>query len=225
MNFMVVFLSPTIKFRLLSRKWKQVQDSASRALARGASSIFLFFLLSQNSFAQTFRDIKPPVDYPVNYFFLILAIGLLILCAVAAGIFYFLKRRKEAPPQLVLPPEPAHLIAYAALDALRRKKLLEHSRIKEWYFELSLIVRYYLENRFSFRAPEMTSEEFLYSLKVSGDFSWAHKDLLEEFMNHCDLVKFAKYGPSPQEIEESFLAAKRLVDETKFEQNSEILSA
>ena len=65
------------------------------------------------------------------------------------------------------------------------------------------------------KAPEMTTEEFLFSLKNSGGLSITHKNLLKEFLNLCDAVKFAKYGPTEKEISQSFDIAKAFIDETK----------
>ena len=73
----------------------------------------------------------------------------------------------------------------------------------------------YIENRFKLRAPEMTTEEFLDSLKQTDALTAKHKELLAEFLNLCDIVKFAKFGPSITEIEESFNSARRFVEETR----------
>jgi len=157
------------------------------------------------------RDIKGPVYFPVNYFFLILIVVLLAVFLLALAIRWFLKKRKKSPKVV----KSAHELAYEALEALRAGNLPASGKVKEFYFELSDIARHYLENRFTLRAPEMTTEEFLHTLGESTKLSNSHKVLLKEFLNHCDLVKFAKYGPTRDEIDESFKAARKLVDETK----------
>ncbi|MFC1480537.1 hypothetical protein ACFL5Y_03735 [Candidatus Omnitrophota bacterium] len=88
-------------------------------------------------------------------------------------------------------------------------------RIKEYYVRLSDIVRHYLEDRFSFRAPEMTTEEFMERVKNSSEMLKKHKELLGDFLSHCDMVKFAKYGPTSLEMLDSFQSAERLVDQTR----------
>ena len=157
------------------------------------------------------KDIKGPVYFPVDYFFLIVILSIVGLSALGFLISYLLKKRarKRINPSPA-PPRPAHDIAYEALDALKAKNLPRSGKIKEYYSELSDIVRRYLENRFDFRAPEMTTEEFLYSLRGSSELTGAHKNLLKQFLSHCDLVKFAKYGPTQIEIDESFNAAKKI---------------
>jgi len=157
------------------------------------------------------RDIKGPVYFPVNYFFLILIVVLLAVFLLALAIRWFLKKRKKSPKVV----KSAHELAYEALEALRAGNLPAAGKVKEFYFELSDIARHYLENRFTLRAPEMTTEEFLHTLGESTKLADNHKILLKEFLNHCDLVKFAKYGPTAEEIDTSFKAARKLVDETK----------
>ncbi len=99
--------------------------------------------------------------------------------------------------------------------------LISKGRIKEYYYRLSNIVRHYIENRFNLMAPERTTEEFLAEMMVTGKLTEDHKELVGNFLEHCDMVKFAAYGPDSREIENSFNSAKKLVDETKvvFQEN------
>ena len=71
-----------------------------------------------------------------------------------------------------------------------------------------------MENRFDLRAPEMTTDEFLATLRSSKSLSTTQKSLVRDFLSHCDMVKFAKYLPPNTEAETSYESAKRLVDET-----------
>jgi hypothetical protein len=109
----------------------------------------------------------------------------------------------------------AHEIAYEELAKLKAMDLPAKGMIKEYYIRLSDIARRYIENRFSYRAPEMTTEEFLNYIKISGELGPEHRDLLKNFLTQCDMVKFAKYGPTPLEILDSFKLAEKFVDQTK----------
>lgn len=165
------------------------------------------------------RDIKGPVNFPGRmYLFIILAV-IVALLITAIAVMFLRKKRKQR--QIITPIRPAHEIAYEALRELKKRDLLKTGNIKEYYFELSNIVRHYLENRLQLRALEMTTEEFLLSLKYSDDLDAEHKSLLREFLSHCDMVKFAKYNPDIKEIESSYESATRLIDQTK-EINSEV---
>lgn len=154
-------------------------------------------------------------------------IAILPAAAACAAGRYFWNRWKEEKLAAAA-PLPAHEIAYRELRQLKNRDLPGHGRVKEYYSVLSDIVRHYLENRFLYKAPEMTTEEFLESIRRSVDLETEHKELLKDFLSHCDLVKFAKYGPTPIEMLDSYNAAERLVDQTKveeFDEDEEIESA
>ena len=78
-------------------------------------------------------------------------------------------------------------------------------------------LRVYLEERFNFRAPERTTEEFLLDLKATTLLATEQKQSLAEFLEECDLVKFARFEPTEDELRRLHDAALRLVDETQYE--------
>ena len=83
------------------------------------------------------------------------------------------------------------------------------------FLHLSNTLRHYIENRFTLRAPELTTEEFLADLRDNDVLIQSHKDLLKEFLQHCDLVKFAEHLPAKGEIQQAFDACKRFILETQ----------
>jgi len=160
------------------------------------------------------KDVKAPVDLPDLWWLWGLLAGLIVL---AAGI-YFLLRRKNLPRESLkpqLPPRPAWEIAYQELEALRQEKILEKELFKEFFTRVADIARHYMENRFNIHAPHMTTEEFLYYLGVCGHLNDTQKAALKDFLNSCDMVKFAKYAPTLKEAMENFDCARKLIDETK----------
>ncbi|MBI5056851.1 MAG: hypothetical protein HZB61_09590 [Nitrospirae bacterium] len=160
------------------------------------------------------RDIKGPLSFPGwEYLYILLAILAIIIIAVL--LFKFFRKKKRKVKETVIPLKPAHETAYEALKELMNKNYLKSGRVREFYFELSNIVRYYVEDRFHLRAPEMTTEEFLITLKDSKTLTTGQQGLLKDFLSRCDMVKFAKYLPGEKEAEASYDSAKRFVDETK----------
>lgn len=145
----------------------------------------------------------------------VISAGVLILAAFV--FFLWRKRLREGEDEKNMALS-AHEIAYDELQLLKSMNLPEQGRIKEYYTRLSDIIRHYLENRFAYRVPEMTTEEFMETLNKSDKVSDEHKKLLKDFLSHCDMVKFAKYGPTPVEIIDSFRSAENLVDQTKMEE-------
>jgi hypothetical protein len=82
---------------------------------------------------------------------------------------------------------------------------------------VSNTLRLYLEERFNLRAPERTTEEFLVELRTSRHLTVDQKQSLGEFLESCDLVKFARFEPNEMALWQLHDAALRLVDETQFD--------
>jgi hypothetical protein len=133
---------------------------------------------------------------------------------VAAGGFLFYLRRKRIT-ELVRIFKPAHEIAYEHLRALVKKDLIKKGEIKEFYEQISNILRHYIEHRFNLKAPERTTEEFLFELATADILGSADRHDLDDFLRHCDLVKFAKYNPSAEQIQETFDLVKNFIEKTK----------
>ncbi|MBI5124039.1 MAG: hypothetical protein HZA72_01310 [Candidatus Omnitrophica bacterium] len=153
------------------------------------------------------KDIKGPI-YPFSFLSLFIAIIATILLLWLFFIFVIKKLMKKPPPKL-----PYEI----ALEKLAKAKtrLSLNDDIKEYYVEISDTVRRYIETVFSLRAPEMTTQEFLASLDSSRKLSGAYKDLLKNFMEACDFVKFAKNTPKRADIDLVYDTAKKFIEETK----------
>lgn len=157
------------------------------------------------------RDIKPPVEIANEWLWLwiLLAIVACIAMGVAAWMWW---KRKQAtlPPLVIVPP---HVRAKQRLaEALRY--LSDPNR---FCTEVSNTLRLYLEERFQLRAPERTTEEFLHELKTSSHLTLDQKLSLGEFLQSCDLGKFARFEPSEDSLRALHDSALRLVDETQFD--------
>ncbi len=178
--------------------------------------IFIEVATTLDADASDVRDIVPPMALDKSYFriYIIIAIVFGVL-ALAAIVLHYIYRRKDREIESIPEPLSAHQIAYNELESLSAMDLISKGQIKEYYYRLSNIVRHYIENRFNLMAPERTTEEFLAEMIVTGKLAEDHKKLVGDFLEHCDMVKFAAYGPDSREIENSFNSAKRLVDETR----------
>lgn len=113
------------------------------------------------------------------------------------------------------PPVPPHVIAMNALQALKKKGLLEEDDCKPFYTDLSLILRTYLEGRFHLNAPDETTEEIISEMSQSSELSGAQRNILQEFMRLADMVKFAKGHADRVTMESSFDTTQQFVEETK----------
>lgn len=163
------------------------------------------------------KDIKGPYDVPFDWKRLLkwVLLGLLVVAAIVVGIILYRKYRKqpEEPVARPKPKRPAHDIALEKLEALRQQKLWQNDRTKEYYIELSDIIREYIEFRFDILALEMTTDETVSALKLAGIEE--HKvNSLRQMLMMADLAKFAKYKPMANENEQCFDLAVGFVNGT-----------
>lgn len=163
--------------------------------------------------ADDIRDIKQPVEIKISYkkFIIWLVTSIVFIAVLVLIAAWLVKRRRKIKPQMVI---PAHVVALRGLEKARAMTLTSEEQIKEYYIVVSDIIRHYIENRFGINAPEQTTEEFLAELTTAATLSEQHKVLLRQFLKHCDMVKFAKYGPEKEEIEGIWSTAKKFVEET-----------
>ncbi len=154
------------------------------------------------------RDIKPPVEISSGWALLLWLAAILLLAGVATFLFWLWMRQKASLPHK--PAVPPHVRARQRLEAALR--LISEPR--EFCIAVSDALRWYLEERFHFRAPERTTEEFMGELNATNLLDPQQKQSLADFLNRCDLVKFAKFEPAEPELRDLHASALRLVDQT-----------
>jgi hypothetical protein len=159
--------------------------------------------------ARDITDIEhlPPVR---PWWELPLGIGLGLLVGVLAVSVGFLMRRwrRFAP---VLTPDQAALRELGRLTAL---KLPGAGRVERFHTMLSNILRRYLERRFQVPARRQTTAEFLEALRQGPELTPAQQALLRDFLERCDLAKFAGITPSLEECQAVADMARTLVEQT-----------
>lgn len=130
---------------------------------------------------------------------------LLLLGLLSYGI-YKLGRRMRRHMQLrrMTPKERAQ----RELAELLAKDLIAHSRFKEFYLEITAIVRRYIERAHAIRAPEQTTEEFLAAVTQDHRFQHAVVLKLQMFLQTADLVKFAALRPDRPTIDKTVSTAR-----------------
>jgi len=156
-------------------------------------------------------------DYARNYWWL-----LLLLPIIGFAIWWFFIRKKPTEEERIAKIPPFEM-AVQQLEQLDKKLLWQNNKTKEYYSELTDILRNYIEKEFKVPAMESTTGELISALKKFKNESGIDipkktilklKDLLKE----ADLVKFAKSKPYAEEIQMHRKYADTILEGLKVEE-------
>jgi hypothetical protein len=137
--------------------------------------------------AELFHEIAPPVDYSLTPRWIVFAVSFLILSAI--GFLIWLVSRNFKRQQ---PPKLPRQRALEALEVIGDQ--LDQINPYEFSIRLSDILRGYVTEQYGLPFTRQTSVEFLERVARNSQFSADEKALLEDFLNRCDLIKFARYN-------------------------------
>ena len=130
----------------------------------------------------------------------LVALALLAAALVVAALWwlgrYFARRVKE---HRMSPIERA----WAELGRLIKKGLPGRGKYKDFYVELTMVVRRYVQRKYGVRAPHLTTEEFLREF---------HSDDLRAFLEAADMVKFAGVEATPEMADEATESARTYLE-------------
>ena len=168
-------------------------------------------------------DIKMPYGAPLTLKEVIpYILGVLLIGAIIFLVLYSIKRKKKNQPLFAKAPkpkEPAHIIALRELDRIKDEKIWQKDKIKEYYSEITDVIRIYIENRFEISAMEKTTDEIVQSFKYRNDLiSEKSFSNLSRILSLADLVKFAKYKPLPDDNNLTLVDTYFFVNDTKKEE-------
>lgn len=103
-------------------------------------------------------------------------------------------------------------IALGSLSRLKNRKLWEQGMEKEYFTDLTDILRVYLFERFGINAMEMTSRQIMDKIYESDLRD--KRDYVKQILNVADFVKFAKVRPLPADSIAAYENAVKFVEET-----------
>lgn len=162
--------------------------------------------------APSLTDLRPmaePVDLPdprMGYFgWLGIAAG---VSALVAGVYVWRRRRSRAP---VGPQYTPQQLAWQEFNDLLGSKL-DETDVKEFFVQLTAVVRRYIERSTGVNAPDQTTEEFLREVNQQKLFGEDENLRLGAFLESADLVKFAGFQPDPDNIKQSIHKAKQFIE-------------
>ena len=138
------------------------------------------------------------------------ALAILVVLAVLAALVwlarYVARRVKE---HRMSPIERA----WVELDRLLKKGLPGRGRYKDFYVELTMVVRRYVQRKYGIKAPHLTTEEFFAELSKSNNQTIEQSNNLRRFLESADLVKFAGVEATPEMADEATDSAKNYLSQ------------
>ena len=122
--------------------------------------------------------------------------------------------RRWRRPRVEPPPPPAHEVAFAALEALRAADLDQSEHVHAFHFDISTVIRAYVEGRFGLNATDLTCEEIVSRLGELDELTPEQRRDLRAFLQTTDRVKFAGHSPDEGEISTTWEQALGFVEST-----------
>ena len=135
-------------------------------------------------------EIEPKRDLPPLSWKLVLSALCLVLSACGIGCLIWLIVRKIRTMVRVHRMSPIERAMYE-LEQLLKKGLPGRGFYKDFYVELTMVVRRYIRRQYGVRAPNLTTEEFLRAAVADPSFPQTSVTELKAFLESADLVKFA----------------------------------
>jgi hypothetical protein len=164
-----------------------------------------------------FRDIKDIIPVETSWRdHLWLIIAAIVLLVLVIMLIIYLKKRKARPKPPPPPPpvEPLHVQALRMLSTLEQKQLWQNGQVKQYYIELTDILRSYIEARFNTATLELTTDELLDNIKDHSELQH-HVPMLSALLRDADLVKFAKAQPAAPQHTRAMEQSVQFVNATK----------
>ena len=176
----------------------RVADHNLRGIPRvRCASLGMTAILGQNAI----HDIAPPIHYSLIAPWMIFAASVIVLLLLGALFWY--GRKLFRKPQRVLTPRER---AEQALSQIERQ--IDAIAPYQFSIRVSDILRRFVLEQFDLPMTRQTSIEFLNAIAAANRFSPDDKLLLTDFLERCDLIKFARYEATTED-------SRRLLDEAR----------
>ena len=133
----------------------------------------------------------------------------LFLCGGLLVWLYLRKRSASAVDEVIPPPIDPYQEALDHIAELQNRK--PRLQPKPFVFRLSEILRVYVEKLFKVPAMELTSEEFMREIVSHSFFRNRYEDLLREFVDRGDRVKYSKEIMGQDEMNQLLNTALHIV--------------
>ncbi len=152
--------------------------------------------------SKAFRDIHDTLGEYLRFNELLpwILLSVAILLVLGFGLFFYYRKKKNKPLFTLFQAKSmtANEFAVSELSRLREKRLWQQGQVKEYYSELTNVLRLYISQRFNIDALEMLSSEIVEQLSDHEE-TVDNVSSLDELLTLADMVKFAKELPLPND--------------------------
>ncbi len=146
-------------------------------------------------------DIRGPIHIPTPFPWLPWTAGAVGVAALGLAAWAWFRR-----PRRKLPYE----LALEKLEATR--PLMQNENAQPFSLAVSEIVRRFIEECLPVRAAHRTTSEFLHDLVSLPQSPLAgQREMLADFLEHCDLAKFARWSLTVPQMEAMLASARAFV--------------
>lgn len=151
--------------------------------------------------AQDIVDIRPPFHIAAPFPWLAVGGAAVCLVGIGAATWKLLRRQRR---------KLAYEIALERLENTR--PLMREFHAEPFCLAVSGVVREFIEEVLPVRAMRRTTNEFLRDVASVSNLQLAsHRDTLANFLQHCDLAKFARWSLTVPQMEAMLSSAKDFV--------------
>jgi len=191
---------------------KDETDAKEAKLQVPAKPIYVRSVL--DSTQKNIADIKPVRTPSIPIWIYMAVLAAILLIALAAYLIYKARnRQKPAEVAKPKPQKPAYEEVMEKLSALKAYPLETELHYKNYYTDLSIALRIFLERFYKIPAQEQLTGEIHAAMRRAALVEPAENT--KQILEKADFVKFAKYYPSRLEAEESLQLALKVVEAGK----------
>ena len=162
--------------------------------------------------ADELHDIAPPVDYSLIPTWAVFVATFFALAIIGLIVWLIARARQQTTPA-----KSPRDRALEELELIAHE--IERSNPYQFSIRVSDILRHYVTEQYNLPVTRQTSVEFLEAVRKASPFSEDERSLLEDFLNRCDLIKFARYEATTAD-------SRLLLDEaTRFVKGGQLATA
>lgn len=142
-----------------------------------------------------------------EHWILLLVVAIIIIGSAVTAVLMTRKKDDKAPQRPIV---PLPIQWMTQLEEIEQQQLWQNGKHKEYYVEVTGVIRKFIEYKYNIKALEQTSHEIIDSLRLSA-IDPAMMNRIQNLFGIADLIKFAKSLPTPKENEEAMSIAKSIL--------------